>query len=124
MSWAARRRLIISFIVGGVLILLLIFIGYKTFYRIPTCTDNKENQDETGIDCGGSCKPCKVKIIPSAISNSTYDSKLTGLAVKNNDLPTEKITIAIVFVLFTLSSYAYYKYNKKLSKKEGKVKKR
>ncbi len=24
----------------------------------PTCTDGIQNQDETGIDCGGSCDPC------------------------------------------------------------------
>ena len=23
------------------------------------CYDNKKNDDETGIDCGGSCRPCK-----------------------------------------------------------------
>ncbi len=25
----------------------------------PTCADNVKNQDETGIDCGGSCSPAK-----------------------------------------------------------------
>jgi hypothetical protein len=24
----------------------------------PTCTDNKQNQGEAGVDCGGPCKPC------------------------------------------------------------------
>jgi hypothetical protein len=26
-----------------------------------TCSDNKKNQDETGIDCGGPCAPCNSK---------------------------------------------------------------
>lgn len=27
----------------------------------PTCFDGKQNQDETGIDCGGSCVSCEIK---------------------------------------------------------------
>ena len=26
----------------------------------PTCDDGKQNGDETGVDCGGSCPPCEV----------------------------------------------------------------
>lgn len=26
----------------------------------PTCFDNVQNGDETGVDCGGSCEPCEV----------------------------------------------------------------
>ena len=25
---------------------------------MPSCTDNIQNQLETGIDCGGPCEPC------------------------------------------------------------------
>ena len=25
----------------------------------PTCDDNIQNGDETGVDCGGSCEPCE-----------------------------------------------------------------
>ncbi|MBN2014357.1 MAG: AI-2E family transporter [Candidatus Altiarchaeota archaeon] len=28
---------------------------------IPTCFDGIQNQDETGIDCGGTCQPCHCK---------------------------------------------------------------
>jgi len=28
----------------------------------PTCTDKVKNQDETGVDCGGSCSPCDVGV--------------------------------------------------------------
>ena len=31
---------------------------YKETYITGTCTDGEFNQDETGIDCGGSCEPC------------------------------------------------------------------
>lgn len=29
-----------------------------TYTTTPTCSDGIQNQDETGIDCGGSCPPC------------------------------------------------------------------
>ena len=53
MTWAARRRLFILF-------LLALFIGGLVFwhetpniFRAPTCSDGKQNGDEQGIDCGG-----------------------------------------------------------------------
>jgi hypothetical protein len=27
---------------------------------VPTCSDNLKNQEETGVDCGGPCKACKM----------------------------------------------------------------
>lgn len=53
-----------------VLIGFLIFFGligfliYATFLKAdPTCFDGKQNQDETGLDCGGSCtKQCAVTV--------------------------------------------------------------
>ena len=55
MSWAARRRFFILLIIGAVVVAFLMVVGIATFYKAPSCTDSKQNQDETGIDCGGSC---------------------------------------------------------------------
>lgn len=55
MTWALKRQI---FYVGVLLIFFLIFgflIIYPYFNRPPTCFDNKQNADETGVDCGGSC---------------------------------------------------------------------
>ncbi|WP_027078598.1 DUF4856 domain-containing protein [Maribacter antarcticus] len=30
----------------------------------PNCTDNVQNGDETGVDCGGSCSPCETAVDP------------------------------------------------------------
>ena len=55
-SWRALRRLLY----GGVFILIVALIGagifWQLFYKTPTCSDGKKNGDETGVDCGGSCK--------------------------------------------------------------------
>ena len=26
---------------------------------VPHCLDGQQNEDERGVDCGGSCKPCQ-----------------------------------------------------------------
>ncbi len=55
-SWATRRRAIIL----GAAVLLLSAISFGIFwifwYEAPNCFDNLKNGDETGLDCGGSCK--------------------------------------------------------------------
>lgn len=55
MSWASRRQF-------AYLSVVIIFIAFVLFlllrpiiFRTPTCTDNRQNGDEQGVDCGGSC---------------------------------------------------------------------
>ncbi|NNM83847.1 hypothetical protein HKL94_01330 [Candidatus Parcubacteria bacterium] len=55
MSWAARRRFLILFIVGTFGAALLAVVLIATFYRAPSCSDGIQNEGETGIDCGGPC---------------------------------------------------------------------
>ena len=40
----------------------------------PTCDDGIKNGDETGIDCGGSCKPCQVAAsgVDAGLTSLTY----------------------------------------------------
>lgn len=42
-------------IIGGVVTAFLAVASISTFYKAPSCIDNTQNQDEEGIDCGGSC---------------------------------------------------------------------
>jgi hypothetical protein len=55
MTWAFRRQLIYI----GILILIFgglgFWIGYPHLNKPPSCTDGKQNGDETGVDCGGTC---------------------------------------------------------------------
>lgn len=48
------------------------------FQTAPSCFDNQQNQDETGIDCGGSCIDCGLKYINSLVVSRP-------LIFKNND---------------------------------------
>src|SRR3989344_2953978 len=55
MTWAGERRLIVLSILGAILVAFIVIILIATFYKSPTCTDGVRNQNEQGIDCGGSC---------------------------------------------------------------------
>lgn len=55
MSWALERRALILTIIGLVALAILAVTLIATLYETPSCMDGKQNQDEEGIDCGGSC---------------------------------------------------------------------
>ena len=42
-------------IIGAVVVAVVTIASFATFYEAPSCTDGTQNQDEAGIDCGGSC---------------------------------------------------------------------
>lgn len=66
--WGKRRQAIyMSAVVVAILaIVLAIFLSIKP---VPTCFDNKQNGDETGVDCGGSCaRVCLVGVQPIQIA--------------------------------------------------------
>lgn len=55
MSWAGRRKTLYLGIVSLVLLAILVPLAFY-LYPNPTCFDNKQNQDELGVDCDGSCE--------------------------------------------------------------------
>jgi|TARA_Y100000310_G_scaffold170442_2_gene170593 hypothetical protein len=63
MSWAGNRR---TTYFGAVVLVLLFIIGVPIFFlldREPSCSDGIQNQDEEGVDCGGSCQAvCAVQV--------------------------------------------------------------
>ena len=64
-KWSAKRKRIIFLII---FVAVVILVGVPLFfflYKTPTCFDGKQNGDETGIDCGGSCQLlCSVESLP------------------------------------------------------------
>lgn len=63
MSWASRRQFkYFSIVVVFFALILFLFVA-PIIFKKSTCTDGKQNGDETGIDCGGSCSlMCKSDI--------------------------------------------------------------
>ena len=63
MTWALRRQLFYIAIIIAFLAVLGFLIISPHLNQTPTCTDNKQNGDETGVDCGGSCsKACITQV--------------------------------------------------------------
>ena len=57
MEWSTRRQLIIFLGFIGILVLVGFVIIWRVFLlERPTCNDGIQNGEETGIDCGGSCR--------------------------------------------------------------------
>lgn len=58
--WAIRRRIEIIGIVIATILLFVVFPYWITHREVPTCFDNKQNQEEEGVDCDGPCtRLCK-----------------------------------------------------------------
>lgn len=56
MTWSTRRQAMILFGITVLVILPVGWIMFDVFYNPPTCFDQKQNGDEIGVDCGGSCQ--------------------------------------------------------------------
>lgn len=60
MDFRAKRQLIILGIVAAFFIIAAGGLVYKLVPE-PTCVDNRQNQSEEGVDCGGPCLSCALK---------------------------------------------------------------
>lgn len=68
MDWAHKREWTVRAVLTAFVIAVLCIIGFAIFYRTPTCTDNKQDGDETGVDCGGSCSTvCSAQAQPASV---------------------------------------------------------
>ncbi|HEC94209.1 MAG TPA: hypothetical protein ENI56_02455 [Candidatus Kaiserbacteria bacterium] len=54
-SWAARRRAIVIIILAFIVAIIAFSFHRTVLYNAPSCTDGVQNQNETGVDCGGVC---------------------------------------------------------------------
>lgn len=54
-SWASRRQMSYLGIAFGAIALVVGIFLIPVFFQPNSCTDGKQNQDEVGVDCGGSC---------------------------------------------------------------------
>lgn len=99
MTWAGQRRLAIGLIIGAILFVVLSLIAITAFYRSPSCSDGKLNQDELGIDCGGGCElVCVADAIPPTTLFTTLLRNKDGrtdlvasVENRNGDLAAEDV---------------------------------
>ncbi len=68
MTWALRRQIFYIAIVILFIALSGFIIIYPRLTKAPSCTDLKQNGDETGVDCGGSCaNACTEEVSPLSV---------------------------------------------------------
>lgn len=111
LTWASRRQLAYLFLVVGTLVVLAAYPVYRTFiYHVPSCFDGIKNQDEIGVDCGGSCKAvCSFSVTPLVVewsrffkvSDGTYD---LAAYVENRNTNAGIARIGYTFELYDANS--------------------
>lgn len=74
-----------------IFVFFIIFGFYFIYFKpAPTCFDNRQNQRETGVDCGGPCQDCEIKsLVPVKANWVKYfsaDSKtILAAEIKNSN---------------------------------------
>lgn len=58
-EWRIKKKLSVFLIVAGVAAIPIFLYIYKSLPN-PNCSDNKQNQSEEDVDCGGPCEQCVV----------------------------------------------------------------
>lgn len=96
-------RIIRQFIYGVFYLALLSAAVYGVYLLVisaqPSCFDNRQNQGEEGIDCGGPCIPCAIKNLQSLRSQA----QIFGIDGNTNAI----ITLANPNLNYGADSFAY-----------------
>lgn len=105
-SWRSRRQLVTFLIIISPLVVAA-FFTIKRLIPEPTCFDNKRNQNESGVDCGGSsCLSCElkyprpIKVFWARAVESNETSYDVAAEVEN---PNERLASVAVEYEFALS---------------------
>ena len=67
-------------------IVVVVFFVAKGLVPVATCFDNKQNQNEIGLDCGGLCSSCELKY-PKAIT--VFSTRAVPVSENFYDLAAE-----------------------------------
>ena len=105
MTWALKRQFLYTAIVIAFLVVLGFLIIYPHLNQAPTCADGKQNGDETGVDCGGSCSvACTTQVNQISINWARAFEVVPGrynavayLVNHNQDTAVQKINYKFEF---------------------------
>lgn len=55
LSWSAKKKLFYFSLVFSIFSIVVLILIWPILNKEPNCFDRKQNGDESGVDCGGSC---------------------------------------------------------------------
>jgi len=105
MSWANKRRLMYLLGFLGIIFIVVVFFLFS-IQKPPTCFDGKQNQDESGVDCGGICsKVCTSEQTPLTIvwarTSKIQDGLYNAVAyIQNSNLSAFATNVYYHFYLY------------------------
>lgn len=96
-----------QFAYGSLYLVILTLIAGSIYFFVfkpaPSCSDNKQNQKEVGVDCGGPCIPCEVKGLSLATEELKIfpagQNQITLLARVKNPSPNFPVRFSYKFNL-------------------------
>ncbi len=106
LEWAKKRKIIYGAITSIVVILASIYFFRNIIFPVQTCFDGKQNNFESGIDCGGTCSlRCSQEVIPLSVlwasplatSSSTYDF---AALISSKNIDNAPRTVAYTFIAY------------------------
>ncbi len=106
LEWANKRKIIYGAITIIFVILASIYFFRNVLFPVQTCFDGKQNNFESGIDCGGTCSlRCTQEVIPLSVmwtsplatSASTYDF---ASLISNKNIDNAPRSIAYTFIAY------------------------
>ena len=106
MSWSSKKKLTYIFVAVLVVTIVLGVVVFFVLYKSPTYQDNKQNQAEEGIDCGGPCLTvCGFEVINPIIHWSRVSKmfekayRVTAL-IENPNVSAEAYAVSYLFKIY------------------------
>ncbi|MBU0750034.1 hypothetical protein KKH15_00785 [Patescibacteria group bacterium] len=76
-SWATKRKTVLVIVLVSLIIAFGVLLAIPFVYKVPSCMDGKQNQDESGIDCGGGC--ARICAVEASAPNVRFARTLSQL---------------------------------------------
>lgn len=111
MDFRTRRQIIILILAGFISAGIASYILYVNL-PAPSCQDNRENQEEEGIDCGGPCVPCAlleqrpIEIFWARFIKTRENTYDVAAEIRNPNIKLGAVSIDYEFKLFDTSGVA------------------
>ena len=106
LEWAKKRKIIYGAITIILVILATVYFSRSILFPTQTCFDGKQNNFESGIDCGGTCNlRCSQEVIPLSVlwarplatSSSTYDF---AALISSKNIDNAPRSVAYTFIAY------------------------